>query len=333
MTERRRAVFLGSGAFAVPVLDALAAAPACALVAVVSAPPRPSGRASVPTRTPVHARADELGVLTLTPERLRDPETLRALERLAPDALVLADYGQLVPPEILALPGRGALNLHPSLLPRHRGASPIPAAILSGDAETGVSLMLMDAGLDTGPVMARVRLALDGTETTPTLETRLAALAAELLTASLEPWLDDHLPAVPQPDGGVTTTRPLHREDGRANPALGVIRLERMVRAYQPWPGTFFEVEAGRIVIWAAAVGSMMTESGARPGMVGQGPDHVALSGRLVAEGDGLALEVADGRLCLLEVQAAGGRRMSSAELRRGRPGLVGSRLVDPSLR
>ena len=332
MTERRRAVFLGSGAFAVPVLDALASAPAVELVAVISAPPRASGRRAVPTRTPVHARAEALGQPTLTPDRLRTSDALDALARLEPDVLVLADYGQIVPPAALALPTKGALNLHPSLLPRHRGASPIPAAILAGDAETGVSLMLMDAGLDTGPVIAQAHLALEGTETTPLLEARLAVIAADLLAASLEPWLDGRSTAIPQPEAGATLTRPLHREDGRLDPALGAIQLERMVRAYQPWPGTFFESVTGRVAVWAADADPVRVEAGSTIRIPDPEVEAAAAVGRLLADGDGLAIQVVDGRLRLLEVQPAGGRRMSAAELRRGRPNLVDSRLVAPSL-
>ena len=324
MTERRRAVFLGSGVFAVPGLDALASASACRLIAVISAPLRHAGRGGNVLPTPVHGRAAELRLPTLTPERLRAPEAVAALAGLAPDLLVLADYGQIVPPAVLSLPPHGALNLHPSLLPRHRGASPIPAAILAGDAETGVTLMAMDEGLDTGPIVAQVRRALDGTETAPALEADLANLAADLLAASLQPWLDGRLRALPQASQGATLTRPLRREDGRLDPATGVAQLERMVRAFQPWPGTWFETEAGRLVVWAAEAAP--GASPASPSLMG------SAIGRLRADGDGLALEVADGWLRLLEVQLAGGRRMPGAVLRRGRPGLVESHLLDPSL-
>lgn len=325
MTERRRAVFLGSGAFAVPALEAVATHPDCAVVGVVSAPPRPAGRGRAPTRTPVHARADALGLPILTPERLRAPEAIAALAELAPEILVLADYGQIVPRAVLELPAFHALNLHPSLLPRHRGASPIPAAILAGDAETGVSLMVMDAGLDTGPIVAQARLALDGTETAPALEVVLAIMARDLLAACLGPWLEGRLSTAPQQDEGVSLTRPLRRDDGRLDPRLTAVRLERMVRAYQPWPGTWFESVLGRIVVWAAEP----VEHAGRSAAAGDRPQAI---GCLEADGDGLAIEVADGRLRLLEVQAAGSRRMTAADLRRGRPDLVGSRLDAPSL-
>ncbi len=320
MTERPRAVFLGSGTFAVPALEALASASACDLAGVITAPPRPAGRGGRPSPTPVGERADALGLAILMPERLRDPASIETLSGLRPDLLVLADYGQIVPAAALALPAHGALNLHPSLLPRHRGASPIPAAILAGDAETGVSLMRMDEGLDTGPLISQVRLRLDGSETTPILEATLARSAADLLASSLGPWLEGRLPTVPQASIGATMTRPLRRADGRLDPTRGVALLMRMVRAYQPWPGTWFETGEGRITIWAAELAT------------GTGAGAEAAIGEVQADGDGLAIVVADGRLRLVEVQVAGGRRMSAAALRRGRPRLVGSRLVDPSL-
>jgi methionyl-tRNA formyltransferase len=241
----------------------------------------------------------------LRPERLRTQESIGAVAELLPDLLVLADYGQIVPSALIDLPRFGALNLHPSLLPRYRGASPIPAAILADDHETGVSLMLMDAGLDSGPLIAHRRYALKGTETAPELEHALAQVAAELLAVSLPSWLSSELLPLPQADEGVTLTKPLRRSDGRVDPARTADEMERQVRAYQPWPGTFFETPDGRVVIWQArARGGDST-----PGTIVEGP----------------AIATADGLLELVEVQPAGGRRMSGQELVRGRPGLVGS--------
>jgi methionyl-tRNA formyltransferase len=181
--SRVRTAFLGSGAFAVPILRSLSEHPSVDLVGVVTAPPRPAGRRQALAATPVQRAADELGLgPVLIPERLRSPEG------------VLADYGRLVPAELLE-PRHGALNLHPSLLPRHRGATPIPATILAGDPITGVTLMRMDAGLDTGPIVAQTRWALEGDETTPELEAALADEAAALLERSLDPWLAGELPA------------------------------------------------------------------------------------------------------------------------------------------
>ncbi len=311
-------VFFGSGAFAVPVLDALVAHRSVNVVGVVTAPPRAAGRHQVVTPSPVGGRAAALGLIALTPERLRSDESIARISSLRPELLVLADYGRLVPGALLDLPAAGALNLHPSLLPRHRGASPIPAAILAGDAETGVTLMRMDEGLDTGPIVAQRRVALSGDETAPLLEEQLAAIAAALLTDSLTAWLAGEIPATPQPAVGATLTRPLRREDGRLDPARTATDLERQVRAYQPWPGSFIELDGfARMTVTRARVAP--TEPGDVPG-------------QLMPSGSGLALATGDARLELLEVVPAGSRRMSGTELVRGRPTLVGSRVPEGTL-
>jgi methionyl-tRNA formyltransferase len=258
--------------------------------------------------TTIASTADELGIgPVLTPERLRSPESVAAILSLEPELLVLADYGRIVPRDILEL-RFGALNLHPSLLPRHRGASPIPATILAGDTETGVTLMKMDAGLDTGPIIAQTRLGLSGRETTPSLEERLAALADELLARSLGPWIRSELHAVPQPEEGATLTKPLKRDDGRLDVNRPADELERQVRAYQPWPGSFLETPAGRLIILRATVEPGDADE---PGRLVPGPD--------------LRLATADGWLVLDEVQPAGKRPMSGASYARGRPELKGS--------
>ena len=351
---RPRTIFLGSGAFAVPTVNALAGSDRIQLAGVVSAPRRPAGRGQELVRSPVAAwyedraaasESGRLGYPLLEPPRLRAPEALAMIRALAPDLIVLADYGQIVPAELLALPRHGALNLHPSLLPRHRGASPIPAAILAGDPETGVSLMRMDAGVDSGPIVAQRRHALRGDETAPELEVTLADRAAELLKRSLKGWLEGRLAAKPQAAEGVTMTRPLRREDGRLDPTRSAVELARQVRAYQPWPGSFVETPSGRIVVWAAEAADEPDPD--RAPTVPGGPAPVSPTpkapdeegdavpdapGTFLADGQGVALTTANGVLRLLEVQPAGGRRMSAAELRRGRPGLVGSRALSPAL-
>jgi methionyl-tRNA formyltransferase len=312
VTELARTIFLGSGTFAVPIVSALAEHPLIDLIAVVTAPTRRGSRGR-PTDPPVAEWAAERGLPMLRPARLRDPASIAEVGELRPDLLVLADYGQIVPAVLLELPRHGALNLHPSLLPRHRGAAPIPAAILQGDQETGVSLMLMDAELDTGPLIAQRRLALDGFEIAPGLESALAVMSAEVLDASLEPWLNGELEPEPQPAEGATVTRPLHREDGRLDPAVAGAQLERQVRAYQPWPGSFIETPEGRVVVWRSRVGD---PRGAVPGTL------------IEAETGALGLAASDGLLELVEVQPAGGRRMTGTELLRGRPGLIGSTVL-----
>ena len=320
MSASVRLLFLGSGGFAVPALERLAADPAIRIVGVVAAPDRPAGRGGALRSVPVARRARELGLPLLQPAGVRDEATIHAIAALAPEVGVLADFGRLVPAALLDLPPHGILNLHPSLLPRHRGASPIPATILAGDPETGVTVIRMDPGLDTGPIVAARRWALDGTETTPELEVRAAAVAAELLAETLPAWLAGTLRAIPQDDPEATLTRPLRREDGRLDPALPAARLERAVRALQPWPGSFVEAAAGRLVVWAAHVAPAEPSetAGAAAGAVGT----------LVAAGRALALVTAEGRLVLDEVQLEGRRRMGGEELLRGHGArLLGSRV------
>jgi len=322
VTSPARTVFLGSGSFGVPILEALAQHPAADLRAVVTAPARPVGRGGKVRPSAVGVRASAMAYPLIAPERLRAPEAIDALERLAPELLVLADYGQIVPGALLDLPRHGALNLHPSLLPRHRGATPIPAAILAGDPSTGVSLMRMDEGLDTGPLIALREVTLHGDEVAPDLEAALAGVAAVLLADSLAAWLAGALPPVPQAKEGATLTRPLRREDGRLDAGLPARVLERQVRAYQPWPGSFLETEVGRLVVWRSHVLDEPASSGGR-----HGDGLLGSPGQFVAASDRLALTTADGFLSLVEVQLAGGRRMRGAELIRGRPTLVGSRV------
>jgi methionyl-tRNA formyltransferase len=208
-----------------------------------------------------------------------------------------------VPPALLDLP-HGALNLHPSALPRFRGASPIPATILAGDDATAVTLMRMDEGLDTGPIVAQEPVALAGNETAPELVARMAGMAAGLLLRSLDAWLAGTLSARPQPGDGVTLTRPLRREDGRLEASLPATTLERQVRAYLPWPGTFLQIDQERLVVTAAS--SAPSEPGDVPG-------------RMVIHKDRPAFATADGRLVLDAVTPTGRRPMSGAEYLRGR--------------
>jgi methionyl-tRNA formyltransferase len=288
------------------------ASPDVELVGVITAPDRPAGRRGEIRPVPVAARARELGVPVLQPDRIRSPDAIADLEALDPSLGILADYGQIVPAELLAVPTHGILNVHPSLLPRHRGAAPVPATILAGDPETGVTLIRMDAGLDTGPVVAVRRWPLTGNETAPELATRAAEEGAALVGRTIGPWLRGEVAPTPQGDGA-TLTRPLRRGDGRLDPALPARLLERQVRAFQPWPGSFVETTAGRLIAWRASVDEQTGLPDAS-GVIGPGPD--------------LRIATADGWLVLDEVQPAGGRRMSGANWLLGRPSAAGSTLI-----
>jgi methionyl-tRNA formyltransferase len=314
-----RTIFFGSGRFALAILDAVLAAPEVELVGVVSVPDRPVGRRGTLRPTPVAARAGDLGLRLLQPARIRDEEAIAAIDALRPGLGVLADYGRIVPAGVLELPAHGILNVHPSLLPRHRGASPIPATIVAGDERTGVTLIRMDAGLDTGPIVAAVDWPLDGSETADELETRAADEGGRLVRRTLAGWLDGTIRAVPQDPAAASLTRPLRREDGRLDPTRPATELARLVRAYRPWPGTFVETALGPIkVLRAEAVaGPADRADDLSPGTFEAGPD--------------LRLRTGDGVLVLTEVQPGGGRPMTGAELVRGRRTLPGSRLATPT--
>jgi methionyl-tRNA formyltransferase len=309
--KRARTVFIGSGQFGVESmvrLDALDKR-VIDLVGVVTSPPRPAGRKQQLASTPIADAAAEFNLgPVLTPERLRSPEGIEVVQALRPELIVLVDYGQIVPDALLEIP-HGALNVHPSLLPRHRGASPIPATILAGDRQTGVTLMRMDQGLDTGPIVAQASVDLSGHETSPMLEETLEGLGADLLERSVGAWINGEIAATPQPDEGATLTRPLRRSDGRLDPNRSAVELERQIRAYAPWPGSFIETTIGRLIVHAAELRA--TKPGDRPGL-------------LVADDQAIALATGDGRLLLTRVQLAGARAMDGAAFRRGAPGLVG---------
>ena len=215
-----RTVFFGSGGFAVPILERLAAMPERGARrrrhGTGSAERACAARSRRRRSRPVPRRS---GSRVLRPERLRDPEAVAAIAALEPDLGVLADYGRIVPRQILDLPAHGILNVHPSLLPRHRGATPIPATILAGDATAGVSIIRMDDGIDTGPLVAQHAWPLEGNERAPDLESDAARRGAELLALTLEPWRSGEIQAVPQDEADATTTRPFRREDGRLDPA------------------------------------------------------------------------------------------------------------------
>jgi methionyl-tRNA formyltransferase len=277
-----RTIFFGSGAFAVPILEAVAARADLQLVAVVTPPDRPAGRRAAPAAVPVAVRAMELGLPLLQLARVRSAEAVAALSALGAALGILADFGQIIPPSVLELFRLGIVNLHPSALPRHRGATPIPAMILAGDPVAGVSLMQMDAGIDSGPLIAVRTWPLDGTEDATSLERTAAMEAARLLDAHLPAVLAGEATRTPQDPALATLTKPLHRADGRLDPSRPAAELERRVRACRPLPGTFLEIGVTRLAVLAARVAP--SEPGDRPGW-------------LVAAGAGIAVTTASGRL------------------------------------
>lgn len=299
-----RTLFFGSGGVALPALRELLGSPLVALDSVVTAPPRAAGRKGRVRPTLVADAATSAGLTVRTPATLRDRATHADLSAVQADLIVLADYGRIIPAAVLDLPRHGALNIHPSLLPRHRGAAPIPATILAGDVLAGVTLMRMDEGMDSGPIVAQRDITLDGTEIAPELEERLAEVGAELLMEHLPAWIEGTLEARPQPNTGVTVTNLLQRSDGLLDPARPAVQLARQVRAYQPWPGSFLEYDDERLKVWTASVldAPMQVDPG----------DFVLTAGTI-------GFGTVDGVLCLDEVQPAGRRRMSGSDYRRGK--------------
>jgi methionyl-tRNA formyltransferase len=269
-----RIIFIGTSAFAVPTLKALAAA-GHDIPLVVTQPDRPAGRGLELREPPVKPAARELGLAMGQPARIGDPEAVARLRAIAPDAIVLAAYGQILPREVLGIPRLGPINLHASLLPRHRGPAPIAWAILEGDQVTGVSVMRMEERLDTGPVYAQQPVPIAAEDTVESLEGQLAETGARLMAATL-PRIAAGLQPVPQPDAGVTYARRLTTDDGRLDlTTLGAVEVDRRVRALNPDPGVWIDV-AGRSV---RLLRGHVPGSGAAPGL-----EVMTASGRYVVE-------------------------------------------------
>jgi methionyl-tRNA formyltransferase len=300
-----RAVFMGSPEFAVPSLRALAAA-GHDVALVVTQPDRPAGRGAKDTPPPVKVAALELGLDVFQPDTMKD-ETVRArLRAAAPDVIVVAAYGKILPKAVLAIPPGGCVNVHASLLPRWRGASPIHAAILAGDAETGVTIMEMVSKMDAGAIIASVSTPISPKDTTGTLEPVLARLGADLLVATLPRWLDGRITSVPQDEEEATYCWTLSKTDGQLSRGMSVEAAERAVRANNPWPGAFVMRGEGRLAIWSAEVRN--EAHGLEPGGAG-------IVERLPA------IAFADGWLLLREVQKPGKGRISGEQFLAGERG------------
>jgi methionyl-tRNA formyltransferase len=246
---RLRLAFFGSPSFAVPALRALHAA-GHDIACVYSQPPRPAGRGHAVAQSPVHAAAVELGLPMRTPARVRkDAAEHAAFAALNLDAAVVAAYGLILPPAMLTAPRHGCLNIHASLLPRWRGAAPIQAAILAGDAESGITIMRMEEGLDTGPMLLRESVPITPHTTAATLHDALSELGARLILDALRDWPTP----IPQPEDGVTYAAKLTREDGKLDFTQPADMLDRRVRALTPWPGTFAQIGGETLKILAAS--------------------------------------------------------------------------------
>ena len=307
-----RVVFMGTPEFSVPALEQLVLS-GYRVIAVYTQPDRPVGRGRTPAFSSVKSIALKHGLEVLQPVTLREAAEVEHLAALKPDVIIVAAFGQILPQSILDIPPFGCLNIHPSLLPKYRGATPIPSVILAGDEDTGVTIMLLDAGMDTGPTLSKFVVEIEPQDTTESLTPRLARAGARLMSETLPLWLDGSLTPMPQDEGSATYTVPIVKEDGDIDWHTGAEEIWRRVRAFYPWPGCY--------TWWR---GRMLK-------IVGAIPLHKAGDlepGRVASLGAGqtavVGVETGDGILGLLKVQLEGKRALPAEEFMRGQRDFVG---------
>jgi methionyl-tRNA formyltransferase len=307
-----KTVFMGTPGFSLPALEALAEL-GLRIVAVYTKPDRPKGRGLRMEMPPVKQWAEARGLPVLQPSSLRKREAQEEFAGLRPDVVVVAAYGHILPKEVLEVPAKGFVNIHPSMLPLYRGTSPVVTALLDGAEATGVSLMLLDEGMDTGPLLACREDPILAEDTAESLTGRLFQKGADLLREALPRWLDGEIAPVPQDDRQATVTRMIRREDGEADWSLPAEVLERRVRAYTPWPGLYTYWGGKQIKILSATVVTCEGE----PGLV------LPLGQENTPIGIGTGRHVLGLRRVLLE----GKRAVSATEFAQGYRDFVGSRL------
>jgi methionyl-tRNA formyltransferase len=306
-----KVVFMGTPDFAVPTLQVLIEHHE--VIGVVTQPDRPAGRSRQLQASPVKRLAQAAGIPVFQPEKIRRPEAVAELRQWTPEVYVVAAFGQILPQAVLDIPPHGSINVHASLLPRWRGAAPIQAAIRAGDAETGITVMKMDAGLDTGPMLSQRAVPIMPDETGQSLHDRLAQVGAELLIETLPGYLSGHLIPQPQPEDGITYASQIKKEDGFINWGLDAWAIERLVRAFTPWPGTYTFWNGQQLKILSGAA----NEGAGEPGRVIETPR-------------GLAVGAGRGLFYPAQVQLAGRKAMPIQAFAIGQPGLVGSLLESP---
>jgi len=312
-----RVVFMGSPEFAAPPLDHLLLN-RYKVVAVYTQPDRPAGRGLSLVSSPVKRAALAWKLPVVQPVSLKKAEVVAELAGFKPEVIVVAAFGQILPRTVLDIPRYGCINIHPSLLPRHRGASPVAAAILAGDEFTGVSIMLMDEGLDTGPILARAQIPLSARDTTGSLTAKLSLIAAHLLQEVLSTWSRGQLTPQPQNEAEATYSGTISKEAGEIDWHLSAVDIWRQVRALHPWPGCYTRWQGKRLKIIEAVP---LPQVGAA--QAGQ----VVASAREGAEA-AFGVNTGDGVLGVLRVQVEGRRAMSAAEFLRGQRGFIGALLL-----
>ncbi|MCX6910812.1 MAG: methionyl-tRNA formyltransferase [Verrucomicrobia bacterium] len=314
-----RIVFMGTADFGAPCLEALVGAREHQVVGIVTQPDRPVGRRQELMPPPIKTLALKHGLPVFQPEKIRRLDAVAELRALSPELIVVVAYGQILPKDVLTMPRLGCVNVHGSLLPRWRGASPIQAALLAGDESTGVTTMLLDEGMDTGPMLMWERVEIAPDDNAATLHGKLAALGATLLMKTVAALAAGALRPTPQPVEGVTCAPKIKKENGLVDWTQSARQIRNRLRAFTPWPGLFTHLpaEAGPRVlkIWTAAVAAKPAAGGAASGTV------------MAAGKDGIAVATGEGMLVMRELQIEGGRRMSAEEFLKGRRLDVGIRL------
>ena len=296
-----RIVFIGTGEIGVPTLRALQKSEH-EIVGVVTQPDKPVGRAQKITAPPIKAALAGSNMSILQPSRIKDPEAIEQIRALGPEVIVVVAYGQILPAAVLEIPKIACLNLHASLLPRWRGAAPIQAAIAAGDRETGITVMYMDEGLDTGNILLQRKIDILPSDTGGSLHDRLAEIAPEALLESLRLLGTGTAPRIPQDKSLITNAPKLNREDGRIDWKESADVIERKIRAYNPWPGAFTEFAGRNLKIFSATI-----------------VDLRGKPGEVLRKDRELVVATSDRALSLTEVQLEGKKRMSASEFLRGR--------------
>jgi methionyl-tRNA formyltransferase len=304
-------IFMGTPQFALPTLKSLLDS-SYEVVAVYTQPDKPSGRKRQLIPSPVKALALNHQIPVMQPKTFKSPEAVAELADFHPDLIVLAAFGLILPLTVLSLPKFGCLNVHPSLLPQHRGPSPIASALLCGDEVTGVSIMLMDAGMDTGPILAQRETPILPEDNTATLTAKLARLGDDLLMDTLPSWLEGKIEPQPQNESKISYSKLITSEDGRINWHLPAMEIWRKVRAYNPWPSCYTYWQGRRFKIYEA-----MPLGDVKRGKVGEVV--------LLEPSATIGVVTGDGVLGLCQVQLEGKREMSIAEFIRGQRSFVGS--------
>jgi methionyl-tRNA formyltransferase len=302
-------VFMGTPDFAVQTLQALIKHHE--VIGVVTQPDRPAGRSQQIQMSPIKQVAIEARIPVFQPEKLRKAEAIETLKQWIPDAYVVAAFGQILPQAVLDIPQYGSINVHASLLPRWRGAAPIQAVIRAGDAQSGVTIMKMDAGLDTGPMLSQRAIPLAADETGASLHDKLAVIGAQLLIETLPGYFSSDIQPQPQDESGVTYAPQIKKEEGIIDWTQDAASIDRLVRAFSPWPGTSTTWKGQQLKI--------------RGGKVGKGK---AEPGRVISTAEGIAVGTGDGLYILKEIQLAGRKAMPAEEFVKGQADFIGGAVL-----